>query len=71
MNKELYDSVAQRYYQLQTDRRNAMEQRALWDAKYKMIDEEMMQLNDILCKFGNHIYEHFESSNVCRYAEDV
>ena len=63
MNVELYNALAQRYYQLQTDRRNAIEQRAFWDAKYKIIDEEMTQLNDILCKFGDHIYEHFESES--------
>ena len=29
-------------------------------ARYKAIDEQMVQVNDILCKYGNHIYEHFE-----------
>jgi len=62
MNNELYQALVQHYYSLQSARRACTEQINVLEAKYKAIDEQMVQVNDILCKYGNHIYEHFEES---------
>lgn len=32
------------------------------DAMLEMIEDIMSGLDDILCKYGKHIYEHFEES---------
>ena len=61
--EDLFYALSQRYYQLEADKRYSLKQRAFWDAKFKIIDDEMTQINDILCKFGDHVYEHFEIKN--------
>jgi chromosome segregation ATPase len=58
-DKSLYNAVAQRYYNLMSDKHNLLEDRIRIEARLHMIDEEMIALNDILCKHGKHLYEHF------------
>lgn len=60
MNSKLYQALTQHYYNLQSERKSCLEQINALEARYKAIDEQMVQVNDILCKHGNHIYEHFE-----------
>lgn len=59
-DKSLYNAVAQRYYWLQSTKKNLLDDRTAIEARLHMIDEEMIALNDILCKHGKHLYEHFE-----------
>lgn len=61
-DKSLYNAVAQRYYWLQSTKRNLLDDRTAIEARLHMIDEEMVALNDILCKHGKHLYEHFENA---------
>lgn len=60
MNNELYQALVQHYYSLQSARRACIERINTLDARRQAIDEQMTQVNDILCKHGKHIYEHFE-----------
>lgn len=60
MDKTLYKAMAQHYYGLQSKIRMMRQQRDNLDAQIRFCEEEMQDLNDILCKHGNHIYEHFE-----------
>lgn len=60
MNNKLYQALVQHYYSLQSERKAIDEQINVLRARYQAIDEQMVQVNDILCKHGNHIYEHFE-----------
>ena len=70
MNNELYRALTQHYYNLQSERKACMEQINVLEARYKAIDEQMVQVNDILCKHGNHIYEHFEEERRMMESED-
>ena len=63
MNNELYQALTQHYYSLQSERKACMERINVLEARYKAIDEQMVQVNDILCKHEKHIYEHFEERN--------
>lgn len=60
MNNELYQALAQHYYNLQLERRACIEDINALEVKRRVLDEQMAKVNDILCKHGNHIYEHFE-----------
>lgn len=60
MNNSLYQALTQHYYNLQSERKACLEQINVLTAKHNAIDQQTVQVNDILCKHGNHIYEHFE-----------
>lgn len=63
MNQDgLYYKVKEEYHQLNKKKRELMRQRDDINAKLEMIEDILVGLNDILCKFGKHIYEHFEES---------
>ena len=62
MNNELYQALTQHYYNLKSERSACRDRINVLESRYKAIDEQMIQVNDILCKHGNHIYEHFEES---------
>lgn len=51
--------VTQEYEYLNRERRTLMQERDRIDAKLDVIEVILTDLNDILCKHGNHIYEHF------------
>lgn len=56
----MYYKVTQNYLHLNSEKRNLIQERNKIDAKLEVIEEILTDLNDILCKHGNHIYEHFE-----------
>ena len=60
MNSELYQALVQHYYSLESARRACTERINALETRRQAIDEQMTQVNDILCKHGKHIYEHFE-----------
>lgn len=60
--RDMYLDLTQKYYRLQSDKRNLLNDKTIIEARLKIIDEEMIDINDILCKHGNHIYEHFEKA---------
>ena len=63
MNQDgMYCKVTQEYLQLIKEKRELMHKRDNINAKLEMIEEFLTDLNDILCKHGNHIYEHFEEN---------
>ena len=61
MNKdELYYKVTQEYMHYHAEKRALTQERDKINAKLEVIEGVLHDLNDILCKHGNHIYEHFE-----------
>lgn len=63
MNQDgMYYKVTQEYYILNRKKRELMYERDNINAKLEMVENILVDLNDILCKHGNHIYEHFEES---------
>lgn len=62
----LYSALARHFYSLQNELRNLRNQEIALRAHIEEIDSELIQLNDILCKHGNHIYEHFEQEGVTK-----
>lgn len=63
MNQDgMYYKVTQEYLQLNRKKRELMRNRDNINAKLEMIEDLLTDLNDILCKHGNHIYEHFEEN---------
>lgn len=58
----MYYKVTQEYLQLNGEKRKLMRERDNINAKLEMMEVILIDLNDILCKYGNHIYEHFEES---------
>jgi recombinational DNA repair ATPase RecF len=66
MNSELYQALVTHYHELQSERKACLEQINVIEAVYKAIDEEMAKINDTLCKYGNHIYEHFEEERTIK-----
>lgn len=71
MNSELYRALVQHYYNLQSERKACLEQINVLEAIYKAIDEQIVQVNDILCKYGNHICEHFEEEERMAESEEL
>lgn len=57
---ELYDKLAQEYYHYSNEKRKLIQARESISAKIETIEDVLTALNDVLCKSGNHIYEHFE-----------
>ena len=58
----MYYKVTQEYLLLQREKRELMQERDNINAKLVIIEDILIDLNDILCKFGKHIYEHFEEN---------
>lgn len=58
----MYHEVKQEYLHFNEERRRLMKERDKIDAQLDIIEGILIDLNDILCKHGNHIYEHFEES---------
>lgn len=56
----MYYKVTQEYIHLNREKRELMNERDRISAKLAMIEGILIDLNDILCKHGDHIYEHFE-----------
>lgn len=62
MSDGIYQKVKQEYLYYENERRTLMQERDRIDAKLDVIEVILTDLNDILCKHGKHIYEHFEES---------
>ena len=63
MNQDgMYYKITQEYNVLNREKRELMLERNKINAKIEMIETILTDLNDILCKHGNHIYEHFEEN---------
>lgn len=61
MNKnDLYYMLTQEYLRLQKEKRALTVERDSIIAKLGTIEGILIDLNDILCKHGKHVYEHFE-----------
>lgn len=60
MKQNLYEVITQEYLTLNSDRRKLIQERERISAKIEIVEEILIALNDILCKHGDHIYEHFE-----------
>ena len=58
----MYYKLTQEYLYLNRVKRELMHERDNIGAKLEIIEEILTDLNDILCKHGNHIYEHFEEN---------
>lgn len=58
----MYYKVTQEYLHLHRDKRKLMQERDKINAQLEVIEGILIELNDILCKHGNHVYEHFEES---------
>lgn len=57
-----YHNVTQEYLHFKEEKRKLMQEQDRINAKLDVIEQILIDLNDILCKHGNHIYEHFEES---------
>lgn len=61
MNKDgMYYKVTQEYLHFDAQKRKLIQERDKINARLEVIEGVLNDLNDILCKHGNHIYEHFE-----------
>jgi hypothetical protein len=58
----MYYKVTQEYLHFNGEKRKLMQERNEINAQLEVIEEILIDLNDILCKHGNHVYEHFEES---------
>ena len=58
----MYYKVTQEYLQLYKKKRDLMRKRDDINAMLEMIEDILSGLDDILCIYGKHIYEHFEES---------
>ena len=58
----MYYKVTQEYLHLHVQKRQLSQERDKINAQLEVIEGVLMDLNDILCKHGSHIYEHFEES---------
>ena len=63
MNQDgMYYKVTQEYLHFNGEKRKLMQEKDKINAQLEVIEGILIDLNDILCKHGNHIYEHFEES---------
>lgn len=58
----MYYKVTQEYLHFNAQKRQLTQERDKINARLEVIEGALIDLNDILCKHGNHIYEHFEES---------
>ena len=65
----LYYKVTQTYLWCQGEKRKLIRERDKIDARLGMLEEIMIDLNDVLCKHGEHIYEHFEEEKPKNYGD--
>ncbi len=56
----MYYKVTQEYLHFQKEKRELIRERDSISSKLEIVEAILIDLNDILCKHGNHIYEHFE-----------
>ena len=59
---EIYYKVVEKYNIFKRQKTEYMRKRNDIQAKIEMIEDILIELDDILSKNGNHIYEHFEEN---------
>lgn len=57
---KLYDGLVQEYYHYEKEKRELTQEYKKIMAKLDVVEDMLIGLNDLLCKNGEHIYEHFE-----------
>lgn len=63
MNKDgMYNRVVQEYLHFNTQKRLLMQDQEKINAQLKVVEDILCDLNDILCRHGKHVYEHFEEN---------
>lgn len=63
MNQDgMYYRLTQGYHILNKEKRELMSKRDSMNTRIEMINTILDELNDILCTYGKHIYEHFEEN---------
>lgn len=61
MNQDgMYYKVTQEYSELKRKKRELTKERNKINAQLEIIEDILIALDEILCKHGNHIYEHFK-----------
>ena len=63
IDKSIYNAVVQHYLSLNAEKRKLINSRNEISVKIQLIEDMLIDLNDILCKHGEHIYEHFEEKD--------
>lgn len=58
----LYHNLTQEYLYYNKEKKKLIQERNKINAQLEVTEKILIDLNDILCKHGNHIYEHFEES---------
>lgn len=56
----MYYKLSKEYYHLDGMKRKLMRERDKISARLEEVEGVLIDLNDILCKHGKHVYEHFE-----------
>lgn len=69
-NSKLYQELVVQYYGLKAKRKACLEQINALEAKLQVLAEQLRDINDILCKHGNYIYEHFEEEKPLMESEE-
>lgn len=60
MNQDgMYYDITQEYLELKKKKRELTRERNNINVKLEIIEDILIALDDILCKHGSHIYEHF------------
>lgn len=60
MNQDgMYFKVTEEYSELKRKKRELTKERNKINAQLEIIEDILIALDDILCKHGSHIYEHF------------
>lgn len=57
---DIYDELTKEYFNYQRSKKALIKEREKINAKLDEIEDILIALDGILCKSGNHIYEHFE-----------
>lgn len=61
MNQDgMYYKVTEEYSELKRKKRELTKERNKINAQLEIIEDILIALDEILCKHGNHIYEHFK-----------
>lgn len=61
-DNSLYDALVNEYLSLNNQKRSLISSRDKTTAELDTIEDMLIDLSNILCKYGKHIYEHFEEN---------
>jgi len=57
---EVYNNLVKEYKTYQREKHQLTQQRQIIEARLSIVEDVLIALDNILCKSGEHIYEHFE-----------